>query len=331
MADRILNEASTVWMDVPGATATGDYTLTDPIGDVSSLGTGISPSEGRYSVSLPAQTIPGLYLLTLTVSGTSYQRRFTVGTRNAAGRTRYDIRADAAHRLGMVHIGLVDDADTESVSDVSLYGGASEYVSWWIVFGPDSANPGRSRMISDYNGATLQWADALPTSPVAGDQFTLFQAQPAEIDRALEVAVRDMAELSRIPVTLELAVASDAVTVPQLVTHIHQLYEDDTLLTNSAWDTLPGRRVYYETDELTLTVRGSRESWPPQWDDSLLDLPPAPIIARVAMQLHFNRARGNSSDLDEHLRRGMVAQDEWEQARRIVSGRIPSGSRLVLD
>lgn len=342
MADRITGRVATITADLPGLTTeTVTLTITDPygvelVGDAATTGNGY----GRYSYTTEtALTVPGEWsaewVESSVVVRTDY---FSVGPRLGYARSLADTRIDVARRVVTVYEGFVLDAEEKAVSDPGLIGGAGNYQGFWYVPDPDGDDRGRAFLVETFNGNSLELSHEFWTVPSENDRFFLMDAHPREVTRAINVAVQDLLPLSRIQMTLpSIAIPTDGlIDLPLNVSHVYEVWvEDDdeglVRLAQNLWDTKPGRRVFIDSEADNATIGVLAHASVPRWEDSLIDLDPAPVISRAAHLLHANRASSSTTDLDEHLRRQLAARDEYEQSKRSSVGRIPPGARKIID
>lgn len=341
MADRVTGKVADLSADIRGKTdETILITITNPYGtDTETNQSTTGNGHGRYSYTTSnTLDIPGVWTATYLEGGSPvFVQEFSVGPRLGYARSLHDLRIDVVSRVEDVHEGYVLDADEKTISDPGLIGGAGDYQGWWIVPDPESPDAGRALMVDSYNGSSLEVAQRFWTALTENDRYTLMDANPREVDRAIRTAVQDLLYLSRIPYTLsDIAVPSDGlITLPDYLTHVVDVWVPDSdvgsvPLANDSWSLQPGRTLYVDTDESTVTVMVLSHAHVPLWEDSLVDIDPAVVIARAAHLLHANRAGSSTIDLDEHLRRQLAARDEYEQSRRSSVGRIPAGSRKIL-
>jgi hypothetical protein len=303
--------------------------------------------EGRYDTDLPGTSlnVSGQYVATwLGPDPLTVTRRFVVGRSHAAGLTLWELRIAVAKRVGEVILGRVTRATEASLIDDTLLSGS--YRGWWLMLDPANAgyDAGRVRRVVGYNASVLELSSPLVSVPAAGDRYALFRndVSPYDVDAAIHAAVREVATISRISVEIsQIPVVTDTdgnreITIPDLVTHVTAVWDGATQLDADAWSMLPGRVIRLtdsapETVSETLTITGVRTLSVPQFELSTLDIEPGVVIARAAVLLHAERARGGGVDVDEHLRRQLVAQEEFERNIRRVAGRIAQGSRPVID
>lgn len=340
MADRVTGKAATITADIRGLTdETVTITLSNPYGTaVATDASTTNNGHGRYSYTTPALTVPGIWTAEWSYNSSVVKTQdFSVGPRLGYARAVFDLRTDVARRVVGVHEGRVLESQSNSISDPTLYGGAGDYQGWWIVPDYESDDAGRALMVQEYNGSTLQVVPQFWAAMSENDRYILMEVHPAEVDRAIQVAVQDLTNLSRIQISLPaLTLTDNLVTLPDHITHVTEVWvpdddEDLVRVGQTAWDTKPGRKLYVDTEEDTVTVTVLANATVPLWDDSLVDIEPASVIARAAHLLHANRAGSSTIDLEEHLRRQLAARDEYEQSKRSGVGRIPPGSRKVID
>lgn len=337
MADRTIGQPATLYADLPG----GDLdqiliTITDPYGVVvSEEDATTSVGQDRYFYTTPLLTLAGVYDVawSYVTKGVVIPQIFTVGHQPLSGLTKYDLRIQIASRVSEVEFGEVSSADASTIADTSLIGGADEFVNWWIMLEPDTLDAGRVKRVVDFNGSALVLNDNCIDIPLRGQAYMLYKVNPREIDRAMKVAINELSQQTRIETRVEnILVVNDLLTVPRGVTHITEIWANHIKLVASTWHMESGRRIAFDsTPEAPVDLIGLRQASFPQFEDSIIETDSAATIARGANLLHANRAGGAAIDTEEHLRRQLAAADDYERARRIAVGRIPPGTRIVLE
>jgi hypothetical protein len=337
MADRTLGQTALLYADLPG----GDLdqilvTVLDPYGViVSEEDVTVPAGQDRYFYTTPILTLAGVYDVqwSYVTRGVTVQQTFTVGRQPLSGLTKYDLRAQIASRVSEVEFGEVSSADSSTIADTSLIGGADEYVNWWVMLGPDTVDAGLIRRVVDYNGSALVLNDPFISTPLRGQQYILFKVSPREVDRALRVAVNELSQQTRIETRIEnISVVDDLLVVPRGITHVSAVFANHIKQLPADWHMESGRRIAFDTSpDAPVDLIGIRESGFPQYEDSLVETDVTATIARGANLLHANRAGGSAIDTEEHLRRQLASADDFERARRTAVGRIPPGTRIVLE
>mgnify|MGYP001545240127 FL=1 len=337
MADRTLGRTATLYADLPG----GDLdqilvTILDPYGVVLAEEVATTPvGQDRYFYTTPILTLAGVYVVmwSYVIKGVTIQQNITVGRQPLSGLTKYAIRAQIGSRVGEVMFGEVSSADSSTLSDTSLIGGADEFLNWWIMLGPDTPDAGRMKRIVDFNGSAFVLNDTFIEIPVRGQPYILFSISPREIDAALAVAIDELSEQARIETRIEaIPVVDDLALVPDAITHVSAIFNDHEKMLPGDWHMEPGRQIAFDTspnDPVDLV--GLRQAGYPMYEDSYIETNPTATIARAANFLHANRAGGAAIDTEEHLRRQLASADYFERARRTAVGRILPGTRAVLE
>lgn len=341
MPDRVLNRPATLTADIPGLT---DEAVTVEVRDGADVqvsdGTATNLFNGRYSFDLDATLIlrQGVWVATWTCDSpaTTYTQSFTVGRLPTAPVSKYELRLLIGEASGTAHDSAITDSDGEEIADDTLIGGPDNYRGWWVALAPPSIDAGRYRRVVDYNGSSMILSSPLGAVPVSGTRYGLFDDDPRRIDKAIDVAISDLSAIGRVEVQLaDIAVADNIISVPTGVTWVTGIWEDDVEIPLADWEMLPGRRIqladgtYDDTESVTLT--GIRALSALVWDDSLLDIEPGPVIARARQHIHSGKAAGQGIDIDEHMRRQLAAENEYQAARRWVGGRARSGAKQVIE
>ena len=339
MADRHIGYDARLLFDVAGA---GDepalVTVFDAYGVL--IIDGLPPAilgDGRYEYIIPAALMLSAGVWTascVTENGKSTSFTFTVGQRELTGMTLYDLRHQVINRVSDVEYGIVSYSDGTSITDSSLIGGSDKYRYWWVLRGPETADAGRPLRVVHSNAEGLELSDAFLTTPDRGEPFTLMSINPREADAAIRAAITELAPLARIEVHLpSVPNLEDEIVIPHGITHVSAVYDGGALVAQSGWTLVGGRRLTFTTAPSNdlVTVIGLRDASLPRWEDSIVETDEASTIARAAQHLHASKARGQGLDQEEHLRRQLAAQDEYERAKRNSVGRIPPGTRPVRD
>jgi hypothetical protein len=340
VADRARGRAATLIVDIPGLQDDDDVTISisDPAGTAivtDEEAENVGGGRATFGVTAEQHVSAGVYVATWGVEDGEVEQTYTVGTQALSGMTRYDLRYQVAERATKAFACEVSSAGLSGIADHALIGGANNYVGWWVLMSPPSLEMGLGRRVTGFNGSSLELHTSFVEAPSIGEPFVLMQASPRDVDRAIASALADLGATARIKFSVpDVAVDEDFIfTAPRGFTHLSDLWVDDVQVSNLDWSLLPGRRVLVDgidEDDL-ITVVGTRDAGIPVWDDSVLDIEPSPVIARAAMALHAMRAGGPGRDLDEHLRRQLAAQDEFERNHRRVAGRVATGSRRLIE
>jgi len=363
MPDRVLqsNEVA-FYADLPGATGSVTATLTNPAGTVIASGIpagAVSGSDDRYQVNYfgSALTMHGVWKITWTDAtyGAREPIPFTVGP--AGGINLWTLRLMVAAREDEVIEGEITDLSGTTVTDLELLNPAS-YKGRWFMVAPRS-NPitglnhwAKAKRVRDFSGSALILSSPYAgTEPVSGDRYALLKVDPKEIDRALKIAFDEMKTRARVPITQAgLALAATAtdnywqVTLPAELTRVDTVWltsvaDDDEYngkrLFDRVWRLEPGRKLIIGPDSVlaagdTITISGTRDLSFPLDEISTLDIEPTALVSRAAIELMATRSSGAALDQKEHLRRFVMAQQEFEQAVGTSAGRVPNGSRAVI-
>jgi hypothetical protein len=339
MADRSIDEVATIYTDLPGGSSdTIELTITDPLGTII-VDAEVVPvvAQNRFAYTTATElTIPGVYRADwhYTVADNIITQYFTVGKQPLTGITKYQLRYQIASRVSPAWVGEVYSADTQSIVDHTLIGQPEEYILWWVMTDPASEDAGRIKRVTGYNGSALEISPPFIAAPVMLDSYTLFAVSPREIDNAMRMAINELSNQARIELRINdiQADEDDIITIPNGVTHISEVWGDNEAILPATWRPLPGRRIIFETlpDE-PIDLIGIRQAGFPLWEDSIVETDPTTTVARAANLLHASRAGGAAVDPEEHLRRQLAAADDFERARRTSVGRIPPGTRPVLE
>ncbi|WP_040668999.1 hypothetical protein, partial [Nitrolancea hollandica] len=262
---------------------------------------------------------------------------FSVGPAKPAALTRYRLREQILTRLDPVIRGTVNLVQGGNIVDEALIGGQDDYVGYWVLPHERHLEAGRPRRVIGYNGQTLILASPFDPDPEIGTEYLVSAIAPTEVDRAIETAIADLADVSRIPVRISgLVVDTDKrITLPDGLSHIYGVIKEDdkqTEILPKSWRMLPERRMQLENviEGDTVTVLGFRPHTPLLWEDSTLDIAPDAVVARAEEILHASRAGGAAVDPDERLRRQIAARQVYEDARKRTAGRIPPNATPII-
>lgn len=342
MADRELFRDALLSADLFEFAAAGPVYLTtiDPYGVVVNDAVETTPvgvDTHRFTYLTEAELIdtPGLWTNLWSDGSTTVTQTFTVGRQPLAGVTKHDLRLNIAERVSEVHYGIASSEEDQVISDSSLLGGSNEFDYWWVIPSPTSTNAGRFYRVVGFNGSGLVLNEPLMVPIKRGEPYTLIKISPREIDRALRLSIAELSPLARIEVFYgEVPISSDLfMTIPSGLTHIAAVHTTTGLLTPASWTMRSGRRISLADDPsvTTLGITGLRDAAYPEWEDSIVETDEATTVARTALHLHASRASGPGIDQEEHLRRQLAAQDEYDRTKRNSVGRIVTGSRAVLE
>lgn len=353
MADRVASADASLYIDAPKLTTPATVTIADPLGVTlvtAAAATDLTDSRLGYTLLAANTAKQGTYRAVWTgANAVTAAQDFTVGAADAPGLTYWDLRLMVAAREGLAIEGAITDYEAGVVIDADMVGGAKNYLNRWLVVHPaaGTALAMQARRIKDWNGSGLTLSRPFGTAPVAGDRYAIFLVDPREIDKALRVAFRELADRARVPVIMPGVVLLDggtvgaqqyvAITLPADFTHIHSVWNrNSALLRQETWELTPGRKLYFRRDGDTLiagsviTIQGIRRLRFPQFGDSTIEVEPSALVARAAMEVLATRAGGAGTDTKEHLRRSAMAQQEYADTLRFSSGRMPPGSKPVI-
>lgn len=339
MADRELSRDALVLADLHGFEASGPVFLTvlDPYGVVvvdNELTTPLGASRFEYVIEGDLMDTPGVWTNRWTDTNRTIVQTFTVGRQPLAGVTKHDLRLAVADRVSEVHYGFATSEETQSITDTTLLGGANEYDYFWVIPNPYGADAGRYLRVTGFNGSALELSAPFLQPIQPGESYSLTKVNPREIDRAIKMAIAELSPLARIEMFYgEVPVVADHLVLPAGLTHVSTIHTTAGPLTAMSWAPRSGRRIGFTTtpSEATYGVSGLRDATYPEWEDSVIETDEATTVARAALNLHANRAAGQALDQEEHLRRQLAAQEEYERTKRNSVGRIPAGSRPVLE
>jgi hypothetical protein len=339
MADRQLLAATTIYADFAGLVEGEAVTvsLLDPLGTPAVLFDTVAQArgEGRYTFDVPALTfsMSGIWTAIWTaVSGASIVQEFSVGVQPLAGLTKWDMRIQLARRVESVVMGRVSYAVVNSISDNLLAGGADEYQFWYLML-PSQPDAGRVFRVTSWNGSALELSDNFIEIPKRGQQYALFNIDPLELDQAMNAAIAEIAPMTRIEEQIgPMPAVLGEVALPKGINYVSEVFSDttDAEVSRSTWDLRTRRRLVVPTTNLAVHVRGLRDAVMPTWEDSIVETAVSTTIARAAITLHSSRASGPALDMEEHLRRQVAAQDDYERSLRRTAGRMPAGVREVM-
>lgn len=348
MPDRVVGEAALVYADIPGASGTVTVSVTDPAGEaILTSSPATLYGSRRYAVTIDAAQVRrgGTWLAVFADdNGERLRLPFTVGARPVAGLDRFRLRAMLASRLRPEHVGTITSADVDYLADASLLGSADQFSGKWVVLGMDAglANAGEARLVKTYNGDVLSLAAPLPEAPPAGASYALVSIPPRELDSALQAAIAELSELGRVPVVApDIALVDEGngvltCPVPRGFAWVYDVWGPRGRIPHDEWAPVAGRKIKFgdaldlEAGEL-VTIYGVRPLAPLAFEDSLLDVEPTAILAQASASLHAARASGPAIDVEEHLRRYMVAMQTVDSSIRRLTGRMPAGARRVVE
>ncbi len=338
MSDRSLATDALVSVDLIGVDSESDVTITvtNPYGVALFTDTATLIGSGRYQYLIPALYIdtPGVWTNEWTDGIRVFKQTFTVGRQPLAGVTKHDLRLSIANRVSEVHYGIAASEEDQIISDNTLLGGSNEYDNWWVIPDPQSVDAGRWYRVTGYNGSGLVLSEPMLHLTSRGEPYSLMKLSPREVDRAMRLAIAELSPLSRIEVFYPAVPLSDLVVpIPNGLTHISAVSTASGLLTPTSWTIQSGRTILLTAalTDVVLGVTGIRDAAYPEWVYRIIETDEATTVARAALHLHAARAAGQGIDQEEHLRRQLAAQDEYERTKRNSVGRIPSGTRPVLE
>jgi len=354
MADRVIGVSGIIYADLPGYVAPVTVTVTNPLGTAVATAAATT-DQGAFRFSYPlTPTMAGLWTAAWTGAAGTTTRYFTVGDITAAGLTRWDLLMALARREHEVVEGYISGYQPGVLVDTALRGGAGSYLGRYAVLHPDAgvALAGRYRRVTSFNGSSLNLDRPFSTDPSAETRYALINVPPLELEAAVKKVFDDMSERGRIPLRISgipLVTTTYTrrleLTLPAGFTRVDTLWVDNCVarstvegmeLAQSMWEPRPGRKVVVAIDGLslaagdTLIARGNRQMRVPAFWDSEIDVEASPLIAGAAKELLATRAGGPAVDVEEHLRRMLVAQQEFEATVRHSAGRPEAGSRLVI-
>lgn len=343
MADRELSRDALVSADLFGFPSDALVLLTvlDPYGVAvvdNSPATHIG--ENRFTYVIPGDILdtPGVWTnrwsLILDENSRTVVQTFTVGRQPLAGVTKHDLRLSVADRVSEVHYGIAASEESQVITDHTLLGGSNEYDNFWVIPNPYGDDAGRFLRVTGFNGSALELSAPFLSPIQPGEPYTLTKINPREIDRAIKMAVAELSPLARLEIFYgEIPVINEYLNLPAGLTHVAAVHTTTGQMTPNSWITRSGRRIGFVVapTDATLGVSGLRDAAYPEWEDSVIETDEATTVARAALHLHANRAAGQALDQEEHLRRQLAAQDEYERTKRNSVGRIPAGTRPVLE
>lgn len=341
MPDRIVGSPATLFADLSGLSGE-DVTVEVRDGaDVHvHAGTATHLFGSRYRFDLTSDMVIRQGQWTATWLCVDPQRThtqtFTVGRKPPAPITKFDLRMLVGEAVGEVYDSTVTVSDGEEIADDTLIGGPDNYRGWWVALDATSDDAGLFKRVTNYNGSTMILSSPFGSESINGTRYALLDLDPRKIDKAIDVAIADLSEIGRVEMQLtDIAVADNILSVPTGMTWVTGLWNGDTEIPLADWSMLPGRRIkladgtYDDTE--SVTVIGIRSLSSLVWDDSYIDIEPGPIVARARQHLHSTMAAGAGVDIDEHMRRQLAAENEYQAARRWVGGRARSGAKQVIE
>lgn len=342
MADRELFRDALVSADLFGFPSDAVVTLAvlDPYGVAVVEAIATSVGETRYQYVIPGDLMdtPGVWTNRWSFESDDSSRTmvqtFTVGRQPLAGVTKHDLRLSIADRVSEVHYGIAASEESQIITDTTLLGGSNEYDNFWVIPNPYGSDAGRFLRVTGFNGSALELSQPFLDTIKPGEPYSLTKINPREIDRAIKMAIAELSPLARIEIFYgEVPLIDGFLNLPAGLTHVSGIHTTSGLMTPSSWLPRSGRRIGFVSTptDAVLGVSGLRDAAYPEWEDSIIETDEATTIARSALHLHANRAAGQALDQEEHLRRQLAAQDEYERTKRNSVGRIPAGSRLVLE
>ena len=348
MPDRTLGASTCLWADLPGgAGGAVQARVTDPAGQVRAvLSAAVLNADGRVGVTVSGDDLDaaGLWTVTWEEPGTNrllHQDTFAVGPERG-GLSRWELRLAVAARQGVVVEGTLATAMPGYLTDAELLGGAANYRGRWVMLAPEAgpALAGVVRRVTDFNGSALVLSRPFPEQVPVGTRYALFAIDPRELDRAVTIACRELAGKVRLPLLSPATLAREGdrlvCRVPAGFELLDSVYGPDGVeIPGDAWYPIPGRRLVVDAPERQagdrLLLAGVRPLSPPVWEDSRVVGDATALIARAALEILATRAGGAGVDVKEHLRRQLVAGQEYEAALKRAVTRLAPGSVPVLD
>ncbi len=329
--------------DLPGSGA-GTVTVIDPLGNVVRDGASASAlSSQRLSATIPAgeSRVPGIWECRFQRGSLTRVVEILVGQERVA-LPLVDVLAQIAGNLAPVIEGVVTEVSPDGtvIEDATLVGGQDTWSQHWVVVHPedDLANGLVSRVVVSSSGGSLVLSAPFPAPLVPGTRYLLMGIAPNEVIRALRTAIAEYADLARIrvdaqdlPVSVTGAPPRREVRVPRGFTHIYEILVDDGIVAQDAWYPVPGRKVVLLAEVERVTLRGLVSLRAPTQPLSRIPVEPMALVHLAAALLHAARSRGPGLDVEEHLRRLMVALQVADGSLSRLAGRVPHGAVPILN
>ncbi|MCX2725995.1 hypothetical protein OO015_00540 [Thermomicrobium sp. 4228-Ro] len=333
----------TVVADLPG---TGSVVVTarDSLGEVVSGLSALPLGGNRFAVTVPASrvTVPGLWEVTFTRGSIQRVIPAFVGNPSPVPMVSlYDLLAQVASQHAPVIEGEIRDVSPDGtvLVDETLPGGSDTWVQHRVVIHPedDMANGLLSRVVASSSGGALTLVSPFPAPVVPGTRYLLLEIAPSEVLRAIRSAVAEYANLARvrldaprIPVSVSSGSERGVASIPSGFTHIYEVHTEEGLLPDDAWSPAPGRKLLVPSELSEVLLRGLGPLTPPVQPHSRLPVEPLSLVSLASVFLHAARSRGPGIDVEEHLRRLMVALQVADGSLHRLVGRVPHGAVAVL-
>jgi hypothetical protein len=333
----------TVVADLPGTESVA-VRVQDPLGE-EVTGLSASPLGGsRFAVRVPASRVevPGIWEVTFRRGAIERVIPALVGNPTPVPMlSLYDLLAQVAAHHAPVIEGEIHEVRDEGtvIVDETLPGGSDTWVQHSVVIHPedDLANGLVSRVVASSRGGELTLVSPFPAPLVVGTRYLLLELAPNEVLRAIRSAVTEYANLARVrldapglPVTTPVGAERGEVRIPAGFTHVYEVHAEGGILSDDAWAPAPGRRLLVPAGLDEVLLRGFGPLTPPVQPHSRLPVEPLSLVNLASVFLHAARSRGPGIDVEEHLRRLMVALQVADGALHRLVGRVPHGAVAVL-
>lgn len=333
----------TVVADLPGS---GSVTVTvkDSLGEAVSGLSAASLGGNRFAVTVPASrvTVPGVWEVTFTRGGIQRVIPTFVGNPSPVPMlSLYDLLAQVASQHAPVIEGEISEVSPDGtvLVDTALPGGTDTWVQQSVVIHPDDdiANGLVSRVVASSSGGELTLVSPFPSPVAPGTRYLLLGLSPSEVLRAIRSAVVEYANLARVrldapgvPVSTSPGSREGIAVIPAGFTHIYEVHTDGGLVPGNAWSPAPGRKLLVPAELTEVLLRGFGPLTPPVQPHSRLPVEPLSLVSLASVFLHAARSRGPGIDVEEHLRRLMVALQVADGSLHRLVGRVPHGAVAVL-
>lgn len=342
MADRQFGSAWRLMIDLREEGLSGRVTLYNPLDEVSGQGNFIEVGDNRYQVTLePLQDslIEGVWVASWEYEGNITTQEFTVAGANDFP-SLFDLRLQVAQRVAPVHVGTVQHATADTLTDPTVIGSADDHLGKWLIPDAKCSNTRMVRRVVGYNGSVLTLSEPYPEDLVPGMRYHLFdeRLQPELVDQAIKTTLDSVESATYVRVVArDLPHDEGIVRIPRGWDRVSRVVYTDTEEVErefpaSRWQMMTGRRlrILGATPEQRITLTGTRRARFPVWDDSHIDLPPMILLFGASHQLHSSLAGGTAVDFDSHLQRGNA---DFQQFGSILSRlpRMPLNSVRVIE